>query len=389
DYDAVTARIAANRATTAELMYATIALVTVIVAAFGWAIGRGVSRPILGMADAMSKLAGGDLSTAVPGTERTDEIGSMAEAVQVFKDNMVRAEALSAEQKSEQARKERRQKAIEGYIEAFDRSVTGALKVLAAAAHELGRTAKSMTATAEETSRQAVAASGASEEAAVNIQTVASASEELSSSISEIGRQVSHSTRMTGQAAEQVGRANLRVEALADTAQRIGDVVKLINAIAGQTNLLALNATIEAARAGDAGKGFAVVATEVKSLATQTSKATDEIASQVQAIQGATGETVDAIKTISGTIGSINEVATTIAAAVEEQAAATKEISRNVQEASAGAGEVSSNIAGLTQAANDTGSAAAQVEASAAELARQGETLRADVDDFLANIRAA
>jgi methyl-accepting chemotaxis protein len=348
-----------------------------------------VARPIVQTTETMGRLAKHDLSAEIAGADRKDEVGSMARAVQVFKDSMVEGDRLAAEQKAEQERKEKRQVAIEGYIKTFDASVSGALDTLASASTEMQSTAQSMSATAEETSRQATAVAAASEQASANVQTVASAAEELSGSIAEISRQVSESSRIAGQAASDATETNAKVRALAEAAQKIGDVVKLINDIAGQTNLLALNATIEAARAGEAGKGFAVVASEVKSLATQTAKATDEIGGQIKAIQTATAESVTAIENITGTIGRINEIATTIASAVEEQGAATKEIARNVQQASAGTTEVSSNITGVTQAAGETGAASSQVLGAAGELAKQGETLRGDVGKFLADIRSA
>jgi methyl-accepting chemotaxis protein len=354
-----------------------------------WIVGHRVVAPLRSMTGAMTTLAGGDKSIEVPGIGRTDEIGDMAGAVQVFKDNMIKADRLAAEQRQEQERKEKRQAAVESYIAGFDTSVAGSLNMLASASTELQTTAHSMSSTAEETTRQATAVAAASEQASANVQTVASATEELAASISEISRQVAESARVSKEAVDDAARTNREVEALADAAQRIGDVVKLINSIAGQTNLLALNATIEAARAGMAGKGFAVVASEVKSLATQTAQATDDIAAQVRAIQDATSGAVHAIRGIGETIERISAISTTIASAVEEQGAATREIARNVQQASAGTSEVSSNIAGVTRAADSTGTASGQVLDAASELARQGETLRADVDKFLADIRAA
>ncbi len=350
---------------------------------------RGITGPIAGMTAAMMRLAGGDKQADIPGVGRADEIGDMAGAVQVFKENMIKADRLSAEQAAEQAKKEERQRKIDGYLKRFDQSVSGALETLASASTELQTTAQSMSATAEETSRQSTTVAAASEQASTNVQTVAAAAEELSSSIAEISRQVAESAKIAGQAVGDAGRTNAQVQALAEAAQKIGDVVKLINDIAGQTNLLALNATIEAARAGEAGKGFAVVASEVKSLATQTAKATEDIAAQVKAIQSATSDSVKSIEGISGTISRINEIATTIASAVEEQGAATQEIARNVQQASKGTDEVSSNIAGVTQAATETGAASTQVLGAASELSKQGERLRADVSQFLADIRAA
>ena len=388
-YEAAIATTAENATTIRQVILVSIVVVTLLVAVLAWLISRSVAGAVIGMTGLMGRLAGGDLEVTVSGIERRDEIGAMAKAVQVFKDNAVAARRLEAEQKAEQVRKEQRQQAVEGFIKGFDESVAGSLGLLASASTELQSTAQSMTATAEEAQRQSTAVAAASEQASTNVQTVASAAEELSSSIQEISRQVTESTRIAGQAVDEATRTNDKVQALAEAAQKIGDVVKLIADIAGQTNLLALNATIEAARAGEAGKGFAVVASEVKSLATQTARATEDIAAQVKAIQGATGDSVQAISGITTTIGRINEIATTIAAAVEEQGAATQEIARNVQQASAGTAEVSSNIVGVNQAAADTGAAATQVLGASGELSKQGETLRAEVNTFLANIRSA
>jgi methyl-accepting chemotaxis protein len=357
--------------------------------AIAWLIGRGISRPIVGMTVAMTKLAGGDKSITVPALGRKDEIGQMADAVEVFKQNAIEMDRLAAEQRKEEERKEARQQAIEGYIKSFDESVSGLLGILASAATEMRSTAESMSATAEETSRQSTAVAAASEQASTNVQTVAAAAEELTGSINEITRRVSESTEIAGQAVEEATKTNVAVKGLAEAAQKIGNVVQLINDIASQTNLLALNATIEAARAGEAGKGFAVVASEVKSLATQTAKATEEIAGQIQSMQGATDGAVDAIEGIGSTIGKISEIATAIASAVEEQGAATQEIARNVQQAAAGTSEVSTNIVGVTQAAGQTGAASAQVLSTAGELAKQSEVLRGEVNRFLENIRAA
>jgi methyl-accepting chemotaxis protein len=386
---ALRADMHALQTTGTYLMGGTILVVTLAVAGLGLAVGRGVSRPIAGMTDAMSRLAQGDQTVAVPGVGRGDELGRMADAVQVFKESMVRADTLAAEQKAAQERRNRRQEAIEQQIKTFDESVATTLGQLGSASSELHATAESMATTTADTSRQATAAAAASEQASTNVQTVASAAEELSSSIAEISRQVAESAKIAGQAVDDASRTNAKVQTLAEAAQKIGDVVKLINDIAGQTNLLALNATIEAARAGEAGKGFAVVASEVKSLATQTAKATDDIAAQIKAIQGATNDSVQAIEGITGTIGRINEIATTIASAVEEQGAATQEIARSVQQASAGTMEASSNIIGATQAASATGQAASEVQTAAGNMSQQGDRLRTAIDSFLAAIRAA
>jgi methyl-accepting chemotaxis protein len=357
--------------------------------AIAWFIGGVISKPVVRMCEAMRKLATGDMTTTVP-TERKDEIGLMAKAVEVFKANMIEADRLRGEQEQLKRQAEVDKKALMNKLaDDFDSTVRGSLDGLASAATEMRATSQSMSATAEETSAQATTVAAAAEQASVNVQTVAAATEELSSSVVEIGRQVTQSTKIAGQAVEEAGRTNTTVQGLSAAAQKIGDVVKLISDIASQTNLLALNATIEAARAGDAGKGFAVVASEVKSLANQTARATEEIAAQVSSMQSATSEAVQAIQSITGTIASINEIAATIASAVEEQGAATQEIARNVQEASLGTNQVSSNIIGVNQAAAETGAASSQVLASAEELGKQAETLRGNVDKFLADIRAA
>lgn len=270
----------------------------------------------------------------------------------------------------------------------FENEVHSMVEIVASAATELQSTSQSMAATAEATSHQANLVALAAESAASNVQTVAAAAEELHASISEISRQVSESTRISQEAVNEASRTNVLVNGLAQAADKIGEVVKLINDIASKTNLLALNATIEAARAGDAGKGFAVVANEVKNLASQTARATDEISTQISNVQGATKDAVHAIQSIGLTITQINEIAAAIAAAVEEQGAATREIARNVQEASTGTGEVTSNINNVTEASNETGHAANEVLAASRELSSQSEKLRSKVDHFLQDIRA-
>jgi methyl-accepting chemotaxis protein len=353
-------------------------------------LGRSIVNPITGMTAAMRKIANGETATEIPAQDRRDEVGAMAQSVRIFKDNMIEAVQLRGEQDSVKQKSEsERKQFLNQMADEFENGVRISLDALAGAAVEMRTTSKSMSATAEEASRQATTVAVVAEQASANVQTVAAASEELSSSVTEIGRQVTQSTKIAGDAVSEANRTNMTVQGLSAAAQKIGDVVQLISDIASQTNLLALNATIEAARAGDAGKGFAVVASEVKSLASQTAKATEEISAQVAAMQGATAEAVQAIKNIGGTISSINEIATAIASAVEQQGAATLEIARNVQEAAQGTGKVSSNIVGVNQAAGETGQAANQVLISAEQLSTQAASLRADVDRFVSNIRAA
>ncbi|MEX1204976.1 MAG: methyl-accepting chemotaxis protein, partial [Dongiaceae bacterium] len=381
--------VAAETAFLLSIEWVLLAAGLVLAGAVAFLTARSIVGPIVAMTGAMTKLAGGDKTIAVPGVDKTDEIGEMAKAVLVFKENAIKADELAEQQRAEQEVKERRAQVMEQLTREFDSSVSGIVQAVSAAATQMQSNAQSLSATAEETNRQSVAVAAASEEASTNVQTVAAASEELASSIAEISRQVTQSAGVAQKAVEEAARTNETVQGLAETAQKIGEVVNLINDIASQTNLLALNATIEAARAGEAGKGFAVVASEVKSLANQTAKATEEIGAQITAIQGATGSAVAAIQGISTTIAEINGIATSIASAVEEQGVATQEISRNVQQASAGTHEVSSNIAGVTQAAGETGQAASQVLQAAAELSQQAETLRAEVDKFLSQVRAA
>ncbi|WP_316980313.1 methyl-accepting chemotaxis protein [Shumkonia mesophila] len=364
-------------------------LVALIAVAAGLALSRLIAGPIRSMSQAMLKLADGDTTVAIPGIGKGDEIGEMAAAVQVFKDNKIEADRLAEEQRREQEARAARAKRIEDLCKAFDATSTEAVKSVAAAATEMRSSSEAMSATAEEATRQASAVAAASEQASANVQTVASAAEELSSSISEISRQVTQASQIASAAVSEAEQTNIKVQGLAQAANKIGEVVALITDIAEQTNLLALNATIEAARAGDAGKGFAVVASEVKNLANQTAKATDEIGAQIAGIQAATQEAVSAIESITRTISKINEVNAGVASAVEEQGAATQEIARNVEQAAAGTQEVSSNIGGVSQAANETGTAAEQIYKAAGELSQQSEKLRAEVDKFLDNVRSA
>jgi methyl-accepting chemotaxis protein len=355
-----------------------------------WITYARIINPIGRMTGAMGRLADGDTSVEIPARDNKDEIGEMAKAVQVFKDNMVETDLLRAEQEEQKKRAEaERRQAMLDMADGLESSVGGIIRDVGAQANQLQSAARSMSATAEETGRQSTAVAAASEQASANVQTVASAAEELSSSIQEIARRLAEANQITAKAVTDTGRTTEEIQGLAAAAQNIGEVVSMINAIAAQTNLLALNATIESARAGEAGKGFAVVAAEVKSLANQTAKATDEISTKIAEMQAATTRSAEAVQGVAKTIGEVNEIATTIAAAVEEQGAATQEIARNVQQAAAGTGEVSANIVGVTQAANDTGAASTQVLTAAGELSRQSEALRNQVGDFLGKIRAA
>jgi methyl-accepting chemotaxis protein len=353
-------------------------------------LGRSIVNPINAMTVAMRKIAGGETEVNVPALERRDEVGAMAKSVQIFKDNMIEAGRLRGEQDVLKTQADAERKLLLSRMaDEFERGVRASIDTLAGAAREMQATSTSMSVTAGEASQQATTVAAVAEQASTNVQMVAAATEELSSSVSEIGRQVTQSAQIAGQAVAEANRTNVTVQGLSAAAQKIGDVVKLISDIASQTNLLALNATIEAARAGEAGRGFAVVANEVKSLASQTAKATDEISMQVGAMQGATTEAVRAIESIGRTIGAINEITSAISISVDQQGSATQEIARNVQEAARGTGQVSGNIASVNQAADKTGSEANKVLFSADQLSGQAATLRTDVDRFLADIRAA
>jgi methyl-accepting chemotaxis protein len=365
-------------------------LAALLAALMALLISRAIGRPIVAMTKAMDALVAGDTHVAVPATGRRDEIGRMAAAVQVFKDNLIRTHALEEQAREVAERAERERKAAMLQLaDQFEASVKGVVQAVSSAATQLQSNARSMSAIAEETARQSTSVASATQQASADIQTVAAASEEMNSSIGEISRQVTEASRISEGAVGEAERTNVTIEGLADAAQRIGDVVSLIQNIASQTNLLALNATIEAARAGEAGKGFAVVASEVKQLANQTAKATDDIAAQVSEIQVQTGGAVEAIRSIGRTITQVNEISGTIAAAVEEQSVTTSEIGRNVQQVAQGAQEVNGTIVSVSQGAAEVGAASGQVLSAADELSRMSERLQSEVDTFIAQVRAA
>jgi methyl-accepting chemotaxis protein len=349
-----------------------------------------IARPMRTLAESMARLAAGDYEAEVRGAERGDEVGNVAKTAVVFRENGLARIRMEQEQKEAETRVAQQRKAdMIKLADSFEAAVGEIVNTVSSASTELEASATTLTATAERSQELATSVAAASEEASTNVQSVASATEELSSSVNEISRQVQESARMATEAVSQARTTNDRVSELSKAAARIGDVVELINTIAGQTNLLALNATIEAARAGEAGRGFAVVASEVKALAEQTAKATGEISQQISGIQGATHESVAAIKEISGTIEKLSEISSTIAAAVEEQGAATQEISRNVQQAAQGTQQVSSNITDVQRGASETGSASSQVLSAAQMLSGDSARLKSEVGKFLDTVRAA
>jgi methyl-accepting chemotaxis protein len=342
------------------------------------------------MTAAMTQLAQGELAVEIPGIARRDEIGEMAQSVQVFKDNALETERLRKEQQAaEQRAQAEKQQAMNALADKFSAEVGAVVQAVTGASAQLESTAQSMSAIAEQTSQQSGAVASAAQQSAANVQTVAAATEELTGSSQEIGSQVAESANVARAAVEEVARANQQVQGLAAAADKIGTVIDLIQDIAEQTNLLALNATIEAARAGEAGKGFAVVAQEVKSLANQTARATSEIGEHIQRVQTETREAVGAIDTIGSTIARIDEIAASIASAVEEQIAATSEISRNVQEAANGTNEVTENIGGVSEGAQQTGTACSQMLSAAKNLSTQAGLLSSKVDSFLQEVRSA
>tara|TARA_R110000824_G_scaffold118960_14_gene271973 strand:+ start:87536 stop:89629 length:2094 start_codon:yes stop_codon:yes gene_type:complete len=384
------AEVAAIRARDRLIMNGALLLLALAIGGFGIVmISRRVVGPVQNLTHVMGELAKGHWETEVPLTEQGDELGHMARAVSVFKDNGIANERMQSERAQAQAEREARQTRVDEMIRAFDARITGSLDEVSGAASDMQATANAMSTIAENTSSRATAVAAATEEASSNVATVAAASEELSSSIEEIARQVTQSSEVAAQAVSYAGSTEDQMKQLSVAVEKIGDVVNLINDIAGQTNLLALNATIEAARAGDAGKGFAVVASEVKALATQTAKATEEISAQIAEVQSVTNVSVTSIGQITQVISQVNEIATAISAAVQEQSAATQEIARNIEQAARGTTEVSENVGGVNSAANETGDAASQVLSASSRLAEQASELSGNITTFLADIRAA
>ena len=368
---------------------ASLALTIVLAMIIVMQIRKQAVKPVQAMTSTVSRMADGDLDIDVSGVERGDELGVMAGAINVLKENLIKNKEMQAREAIAQAERTQRAERIAELTAAFDRETSVVVETVTSAATEMQSTSASMSAMAEETSDQATTAAAASERTTENVQTVAAAAEELSASVSEIGRQVSESANLAKEAVNKVEQTNVTVGSLSDAANRIGSVIQLITDVASQTNLLALNATIEAARAGEAGKGFAVVASEVKNLANQTSKATEEIGQQINAMQNATTGAVDAISAIKDTIERLDSISAAIAAAVEEQGAATQEISRNIQQAAQGTQSVSGNIVAVSQSADETGGAATQMSAGSDELLQQINGMRIQVETFITDIRSA
>ncbi|HEY1544505.1 MAG TPA: HAMP domain-containing methyl-accepting chemotaxis protein [Xanthobacteraceae bacterium] len=370
------------------LLLAGVTVVTVVL--FFFALHRSVARPLTQVVGVLGDLARGDTGVEVSGLGRHDEIGAVANAMQVFKERMIESDRMRGEQDELKRRAEADKKsALARLADEFSAAIGKVVGAMSSASSGLTSAAATLTRTAESTQETSATAAAASEQAAGNVHSVATAAEEMAASIGEIGRQVQESSRISGDAVAQARKTDERIGKLAQSASRIGDVTALITSIAEQTNLLALNATIEAARAGAAGKGFAVVAQEVKQLAAQTAKATSEISGQIAEMQAATEDSVSAIKEIGSTIGHISEIATTIAAAVEEQGAATREISRSVQEAAVGTGKVAQDLRQVRDGAQKTGVASGDVLSAASSLSDEGGRLKAEVERFLANVRAA
>ncbi|HET7887618.1 MAG TPA: methyl-accepting chemotaxis protein [Bradyrhizobium sp.] len=384
-----TAYEAASASSQRTMIFGTIVILAAA-ALLAFLLGRGMSRPLAAITAVMNRLSSGDTDVTIPGGDRKDELGTMAGAVDVFRRNMIESQQLREAQEAAKKQSEQEKSALQRRMaDRFEADVRSLVTAVARATEDMQRIAAEITASVNGTSAQAAAAAAASEEASSSINTVAAATEELASSVAEIGRQVTHSSDVADAAVGKAAKTNEMVTGLAAASEKIGDVLRLISAIASQTNLLALNATIEAARAGEAGKGFAVVASEVKGLASQTAKATDEIAGQVAAIQASTEECVSAIGGISTTIREISGIATTIASAVEQQGAATREIAHSVQQVAAGTSEVAVNVAGASNAAEQSRALADTVLTASGELSQHASALFKSVDSFLAGLREA
>jgi methyl-accepting chemotaxis protein len=376
-----------SMAQTASIVIAVLMLISIAIA---WAFSRSIVKPLTSLKERMASLSAGQLEAPVAHADRRDEIGEMARTVQVFRDAMIETNRMREQQAAAELRQvETRKLDMNRLADQFESEVGEIIELVSVAAGKLESSSTTLSTTADTVSQVSSRASTASGEASSNVHSVAAASEELASSIGEISRQVGTSAKIAGEAVSQAQKTDTRISELSQAASRIGDVVDLIQTIAGQTNLLALNATIEAARAGDAGKGFAVVASEVKTLAEQTAKATDEISQQISDIQSATRDSVAAIKEIGATIGKISEISAAIASSVEQQGSATQEISRNVQRAAEGTSQVEASIADVQRGAAEAGAASSQVQSAAQSLANESNRLKRGVASFMSSIRAA